>query len=362
MIRFFNDLRGNLRKRARRKFVDARPVSWGRIVPLLLAPFALLAFGSILRLQWTPAVWGELWLFPMLLAGWFLSVPGAVAVAIVALVAMAVSTLGVGLPHHATGLSDLLWQFAVLGGLSAGVGLLPPSHRSLLTAGVGSGRGNEPATTSPDGYERVLASLAKTVEIRDQHTQGHCKRVARNAVVMGRALGMSSSDLALLHWAATLHDLGKIAVPEYILLKSGRLTEDEFAEIRRHPAYGADLLASVSPSFRPIAEVVRAHHERWDGLGYPLGNKGPEIPEMARIIAIVDVFEALTSERPYRSPMSDFQALQYVKNAAGTQFDPALVGLFEVLYRQGEVECASPTTQRVSPELPVFKSAALHTS
>jgi len=172
---------------------------------------------------------------------------------------------------------------------------------------------------------------------------------------MGHALGISARETSILYWAARLHDLGKIAVPEYILLKSGRLTEDEFAEIRRHPSYGADLLASVSVTFRPIADVVRAHHERWDGLGYPLGLKGEEIPRLARLIAVVDVFEALTSERPYRSPMPAVQAMQYIRNGAGTQFDPELVEEFERLSILGKIECAgSPsfagTHEAIAPD------------
>ncbi len=188
------------------------------------------------------------------------------------------------------------------------------------------------------GRDRVLESLARTVEVRDDHTQGHSRRVAKNAVALGLALGLSAEDLDVLYWAALLHDIGKIAVPEYILMKNGRLSEDEFAEIRRHPGYGADLLASVSQGFRPIADVVRAHHERWDGLGYPLGYRGDEIPKLSRIIAIADVFEALTSLRPYRSPMPVGQALRYVVNGAGTQFDPSIVPVFESLIDAGQVE------------------------
>lgn len=195
--------------------------------------------------------------------------------------------------------------------------------------------------SSSIGRERVLESLARTVEVRDHHTQGHCRRVAKNALVLGQELDLGPDELDVLYWAALLHDIGKIAVPEYILLKNGRLSEDEFAEIRRHPAYGADLLSSVSPSFRPIADVVRAHHERWDGLGYPLGYREIEIPKLSRIIAVVDVFEALTSMRPYRSPMPLEQALRYVSNGAGTQFDPNVVPVFEALVDAGRIVCGT---------------------
>ena len=214
--------------------------------------------------------------------------------------------------------------------------------KDVRPIGVARGTvGSESRDSSAIARERVLESLARTVEVRDHHTQGHCRRVAKNSLILGQALELSSQELDVLHWAALLHDIGKIAVPEYILLKNGKLSEDEFAEIRRHPAYGADLLASVSPSFRPIADIVRAHHERWDGFGYPLGYRGEEIPRLARIIAIVDVFEALTSERPYRSPMSAGQALSYVSNGAGTQFDPEIVPIFKALVDQDKIECGS---------------------
>lgn len=213
--------------------------------------------------------------------------------------------------------------------------------------------------TGPAGSERVLESLARTVEVRDRHTQGHCRRVAKNARVLGRALGLSAEELDLLRWSALLHDIGKIAVPEYILMKNGRLSEGEYDEIRRHPSYGADLLVSVSQSYRPIADVVRAHHERWDGLGYPLGYRASEIPQLARIIAIVDVFEALTSERPYRSPMPVAQALKYVMNGAGTQFDPAIVPVFEELVVSGRIECGAYDSDVVIRS-PLPKEATAH--
>lgn len=189
-------------------------------------------------------------------------------------------------------------------------------------------------------YTKMLSSLASTVEVRDRHTQGHCERVARNALVLGRALGLGETRLEQLYWSALLLDLGKIAVPEYILLKDDALTELEYAEVKRHPEYGADLLASVSREFSPIAEIVRSHHERYDGSGYPHRLSGETIPLLSRIISIVDVFEALTSPRPYRQPMPPDKALGYVREAAGEQFDPKLVAVFERCYEHGEIRCS----------------------
>jgi HD-GYP domain-containing protein (c-di-GMP phosphodiesterase class II) len=132
-----------------------------------------------------------------------------------------------------------------------------------------------------DTYTRVLSSLALTVEVRDENskgTKGHCERVAHNSLLMGTALGFNKQQLELLYWGAMLHDLGKIAVPEYILLKPGPPTEEEYSQIKRHPGRGAELLMSISAElsgeafFAPLADAVRAHHERWDGAGYPLGS------------------------------------------------------------------------------------------
>lgn len=187
-------------------------------------------------------------------------------------------------------------------------------------------------------YTRVLSSLALTVEIRDEHTRGHCERVAQNTMAMGQALGFNNRQLETLYWGAILHDLGKIAVPESILLKPGTLTESEYSEIKRHSEYGADLLDSVAPEFKEIATVVRYHHERWDGLGYPARLEGEEIPLMSRMISVVDVFEALTSSRPYRDPMRSEHALIYLKDGAGTQFDSQIVALFEELYFNGQLD------------------------
>ncbi len=212
-------------------------------------------------------------------------------------------------------------------------------------------------------YTKMLSSLASTVEVRDRHTQGHCERVARNALVVGRALGLSEGRLEQLYWSALLHDLGKIAIPEYILLKEGALTEVEYAEVKRHPDYGANLLASVSREFAQIAEIVRSHHERYDGTGYPHRLSGEAIPLLSRVISIVDVFEALTSRRPYRQPLPPDKALSYVREGAAEQFDPHLVGVFERCYRRGEIRCSpeagAGTTFEYPLNVPNLQSVAL---
>lgn len=304
--------------------------------------------------------WSEAWLFPILLSTSLWGRKGAAASSAVAALAVSPLVLRLVAPAASPPFGPLSWlaQAGVYSLFSMLAIILFNRHfeASRITKLVQA----DGHSSGLEGYERILASLANTVEVRDHHTQGHCERVARNALVMGKSLGLTTREQSVLYWAARLHDLGKIAVPEYILMKSGRLTEEEFAEIRRHPSYGADLLASVSQAFRPIADVVRAHHERWDGLGYPLGYRGEEIPRLARIIAIVDVFEALTSERPYRSPMPEPQALRYVANGAGTQFDPDLVARFQDLYELGKLECASHVPHDIGRDELIPERLAFH--
>jgi hypothetical protein len=309
---------------------------WKRALTLGFLLLVLLGISAAVPASHVAAA--QLMYIPILLAASVWGVASAIAVGLVAALEVI---------WHPQGLGDSwMIQSSLYVGFAAVSALVLKEARPLV-----GGRSNRELSKDVDaavaGRERILESLARTVEVRDHHTQGHCRRVARNSVVLGKALDLSPQDIDVLYWAALLHDIGKIAVPEYILLKNGRLSEDEFSEIRRHPAYGADLLASVSPTFRPIADIVRAHHERWDGFGYPLGYHGEEIPRLARIIAVVDVFEALTSERPYRSPMPAEQALRYVSNGAGTQFDPSIVPVFRALVGQGQIECGAGTLDGV---------------
>jgi HD-GYP domain-containing protein (c-di-GMP phosphodiesterase class II) len=177
-------------------------------------------------------------------------------------------------------------------------------------------------------HGRNLRLFARLVSERDQETAGHCERVAHNCVVVGRRLGLSDHELRQLYWSGMLHDLGKISVPEAILHKPGKLTDDEFEIIKMHAVHGAEFILSVSEDFEQLAEAVRSHHERWDGAGYPDGLKGTQIPLAARILAVADVFEAVTSVRPYREPMKFHEACQLIREGAGTHFDPAIVEVF----------------------------------
>lgn len=171
-----------------------------------------------------------------------------------------------------------------------------------------------------DTYSRNLKVFAGFVESRDEQTYGHCDRVGRNAVAIGRHLGLDKHTLGGLYWAGLLHDLGKIGVPEAILRKPDALTKEEFAEVKKHCHLGYSILMNVSDAFGPIAEGVLSHHERWDGGGYPHGLAGSEIPVFGRIVAAADVFEALTSHRPYRDPLTNEEALAVLREGSGSHF------------------------------------------
>ncbi len=195
-----------------------------------------------------------------------------------------------------------------------------------------------------DTYSRNLKMFAGLVESRDEQTHGHCDRVARNGVAIGRRLGLDGQSLGRLYWAGLLHDLGKIGVPEAILHKPGPLTDEEFAEVKKHCELGRTILLNVSDHFAPIADGVHAHHERWDGKGYPRGLSGDAIPLFGRIVAAADVFEALTSRRPYRDPLATADARRVIEEGRGTHFDPAVVDAFLVAVEHGEIGFEADTS------------------
>jgi putative nucleotidyltransferase with HDIG domain len=181
-------------------------------------------------------------------------------------------------------------------------------------------------------YGQILRSLVGLIAERDDKTADHSERVAYNAIQMGKALGVQGHDLETLYWAAVLHDLGKIGISESILNKPGALSSPERLEMQRHVEIGYRMLLGASPEFKAIADVVNAHHERWDGQGYPCQSKGDNIPLAGRILTVLDVFEALTSNRPYRAPMEPAEALALIRADSGTRFDPTIVQTFVTLY------------------------------
>ncbi len=181
----------------------------------------------------------------------------------------------------------------------------------------------------------MLQRHARTAEYRDDATGTHTKRVGAMAGCLALNLGMSEGDAEVLQDAATLHDIGKIAIPDSILLKPGRLTPEEFAIMRTHTTVGACILSgSVSPWLRLAEEIALTHHERWDGGGYE-GMRGADIPLSGRIVGLVDVFDALTHVRPYKEAWPLECAIQEVRSQSGRHFDPQVVDAFLEMARQG---------------------------
>jgi putative nucleotidyltransferase with HDIG domain len=176
-------------------------------------------------------------------------------------------------------------------------------------------------------YVEAIGAVMAAVDRRDQESAGHSYRVAYYAVVLARSLGLEDERLRAVEWGALLHDVGKIAVPDQILRKSGPLTEKEWQIMRQHPRWGYEMLVEVE-FLRPALDIVYNHHERWDGTGYPRGLKGEDIPLPARIFSVVDTYDAITSDRHYRSAGSHQEAVAELGRVAGAQLDPRIVETF----------------------------------
>jgi diguanylate cyclase (GGDEF)-like protein len=191
-----------------------------------------------------------------------------------------------------------------------------------------------------DLHLATIEALALAIDAKDRTGKSHIRRVQVFAAGLSRSIGLSDNEVQGVKTAALLHDIGKLAVPEHILSKPGPLTQEEFQKIRIHPQVGADIIAGV-PFPYPVAPLILSHHERWDGKGYPAGMKGEEIPAGARILAVVDYFDALTSERPYHKAMTSEGAIGLLRQEAGKALDPALVQKFVDNFASLEAEAES---------------------
>jgi putative nucleotidyltransferase with HDIG domain len=176
-----------------------------------------------------------------------------------------------------------------------------------------------------------VMALAKTLETRDCSIGGHCERIASLAEQLAIGLKCDEEEIKLIRSAALLHDIGKIGIPENILQKPDRLTKDEWSLIRRHSDLGAEIVNQASDLAR-VAELIKAHHERFDGSGYPRGIRGDAIPLGARILAVVDAYGAITDGRVYRAARSHEEALQEIQKCSGTDFDPRVVDTFLAIF------------------------------
>lgn len=206
---------------------------------------------------------------------------------------------------------------------------------------------------------RTIESLALAIEAKDQTTHDHLQRVQIYAVEIGKELGLPENELDALRAASVLHDIGKLAVPEYIISKPGKLTPEEFEKMKIHPVVGAEILECVQFPY-PVVPIVRCHHEKWDGTGYPAGLQGDEIPIGARIISAVDCLDALASDRHYRRALPLQQAMAIVREESGKSFDPAIVALLESRYVELERQAreASHDGLKLSTDVKIVRGDA----
>ncbi len=178
-----------------------------------------------------------------------------------------------------------------------------------------------------ESYGRTLEGWTKALDLRDKETEGHTRRVVELSLGFANAIGLGEEKLEHLRNGALLHDVGKLGVPDSILLKPGRLTDEEWITMRLHPVYAYEWLSPIG-HLATAVEVPYGHHEKWDGSGYPRGLGGTEIDLLARMFALVDVWDALRSDRPYRKPMSERETIEHIRAGSGTHFDPDLAGAF----------------------------------
>jgi putative nucleotidyltransferase with HDIG domain len=185
--------------------------------------------------------------------------------------------------------------------------------------------------------EQAVRSILHALDCKDHYTYGHSMRVTYYSLILGKEIGMNEDELYELEMAALFHDIGKIAIPDSVLLKPSRLNEDEFLVMKTHPEKSSDILQGFKP-FEKVAQFAKHHHERFDGRGYPDGLKGEEIPLCSRIILITDTFDAMTSSRPYRKGLDFEVAYEELSEFAGSQFDPYLVENFCKAMRKEEAK------------------------
>lgn len=184
-------------------------------------------------------------------------------------------------------------------------------------------------------YDTTLDGWSKALDLRDKETEGHTRRVTELTLQVARKMGFTEEALVQIKRGGLLHDIGKMGIPDAILLKPGILTDDEWAIMRKHTTYAYEMLSPIE-YLQPALDIPYCHHERWDGTGYPRGLQGDEIPLVARIFSVADVWDALRSDRPYRKAWEKDRVLDYIRSLAGKQFDPKVVDVFMELIHENE--------------------------
>lgn len=207
--------------------------------------------------------------------------------------------------------------------------LTKPLHPEVVRTRIRAMLRNKAAVDSLEEAEAILFALAQAVEARDPCTSGHCQRLARSSVALGQALGLAEEELLALHRGGYLHDIGKISVPDSILFKGGPLTSEEWRIMKAHTIKGEEICRPMK-TLAPVLPIIRHHHERWDGSGYPDGLRGEEIPLLARILQIADVYDALTTARSYKPALAPEEAFRILEEEAFRGWrDPELLALFQ---------------------------------
>jgi HD-GYP domain-containing protein (c-di-GMP phosphodiesterase class II) len=176
-------------------------------------------------------------------------------------------------------------------------------------------------------YDATIEGWSHALDLRDEETEGHTQRVTRMTGKLARLFDLSEVELVQVRWGSLLHDIGKLGVPDSILLKPGPLTDEEWVIMKKHPTFAYEMLSPIR-YLRLALDIPYCHHEKWDGTGYPRGLKGEQVPIMARIFAVVDVWDALTSDRPYRKAWSTKEALDHIRSQSGKHLDPQVVEPF----------------------------------
>jgi putative nucleotidyltransferase with HDIG domain len=238
---------------------------------------------------------------------------------------------------------QLVSDFPTAGGGSE-VRLIEETFRRLTVSLEESQRARERS------YVEAVGAVVTAADARDHETTGHSFRVALYAVTLARAMGIRGEELKAIEWGALLHDVGKMVVPDEILRKVGPLTDSEWHIMKQHPNWGFEMLAEVSFLQPAVLDIIYCHHERWDGKGYPRGIADEKIPLTARIFAVVDTYDAITSDRPYRRARGHAAAMAELQRVAGQQFDPEVVEAFQEI-PEVELRRLRELCKRVNPGL-----------
>ncbi len=215
--------------------------------------------------------------------------------------------------------------------------LSKPFEQNILRARIRSQLRLKRLTDHLEDTENVIFTLAQVVEAKDAYTEGHLRRLRSYGQRVAEACHLDELEVSAVEYGGILHDIGKIGISEAVLLKPGPLTDEEMNEMKRHPEIGARIIEPMRFA-KDVAPIIRGHHERWDGTGYPDGLCGEDIPIGARIISIADAYDAMTTDRPYRAALSDAEAMARLRAARGTQLDPHLLDVFLSLLDTGKLQ------------------------